>query len=101
MQICACHCCAAGGCRTQHNIVGLLPGRLGVPHAPLPPSCCLQPIDVSNISSCGSESRERVPKGEDKRRECALFTSRDGAVGIIQVSGPECVRFFLYMDCVC
>lgn len=74
-------------CRTHHNIVGLVPGRLGVPHTPLPPSCCLQPMDISDTCSVASANvYEQLPLGADKRRECALFTSRDGGVGIIQVS---------------
>ena len=77
--------CVPGTRRTQHNIVGLAQGRLGVPVARLPGYSCLRPIGLGTVGSadpCLQQSNEA------DCRQCALFTSRDGAVGLIQV-GPD------------
>ena len=84
------HACIAGHCgvhpsRTQHNIVGLAPGSLGIPHRWLPPSCCLLPVAADEASCSGSadDGQAVAPRSEP---ESALFVTRDGGVGIIHVS---------------
>lgn len=74
-------------CRLQHSIVGLLPGRLGVPHSPLPASCFPQQLSDANAheASKGPDSNESSPLADaDCHRDSALFVTRDGGVGIIQ-----------------
>ena len=68
--------------RTQHNIVGLIHGRLGVPIEVLPAHCCSREITLGRDGS--TDPWLRHPKSFDYR-ECALFVSRDGAVGLIEV----------------
>lgn len=68
--------------------MGLARGRLGVPVARLPGYSCLQPI---GLGTAGSADPCLQQTNEADCRECALFTSRDGAVGLIQVGADASV----------
>ncbi len=70
--------CLAPRCnRTPHNIVGLAPGPLGVPHRWLPPACNLMPAGVRG----GVMPADSAPAAED----AAIFVTSDGGVGVVQL----------------
>ncbi len=71
--------------RTQHNVVGLLPGELGVPHHLLPASCCLLPDGGAPPAAVHGGQPDGTSSAEAAGgRESALFVTRDGGMGIIQ-----------------
>jgi hypothetical protein len=82
--------CVPGTRRTQHHIVGLVGGRLGVPITWLPGHSCLRPTGLGTLGS--ADPCLRLPD-EVHHRACALFASRDGAVGLIQVGADASVSW--------
>jgi hypothetical protein len=86
--------------RTQHNIVGLTHGRLGVPIGVLPAHCCSRCITIGRVGSTDPCLRHPISFGY---QECALFTSRDGAIGLIQVGwdAQYCQQLYCQSGCKC